>query len=110
MIRLTAALPLTLLLTAAGGTPAEPIRGCMSHPALHGDRLVFESAGDLWMARLPADPAAPIEAARLTSGSGTESWPVFRRLQSLGRYRRTDFYGECDRNQAHRLGCVYGTL
>ena len=79
MIRLTAALPLTLLLTAAGGTPAEPIRGCMSHPALHGDRLVFESAGDLWMARLPADPAAPIEAARLTSGSGTESWPVFSR-------------------------------
>ena len=43
-------------------------------PALHGDRLVFASEGDLWTASLAS--SEPIVAHRLTSSDGTESWPV----------------------------------
>lgn len=50
--------------------------GYLSHPALHGDRLVFASEGDLWIASLPADPASRIAAHRLTSGTGAESHPI----------------------------------
>ena len=76
-------IPLCLALSAiaAPGTaepplPAAPGRGFCMRPAVQGDRVVFVSEGDLWSARLPADPAAPVEAARLTSGTGTESAPV----------------------------------
>ena len=56
--------------------PAMPGRGYAMHPAVAGDRLVFVSDGDLWTASLAGDLSRPIEAARLTSGTGTESAPV----------------------------------
>lgn len=55
---------------------AAPGRGFFMRPAICGDRLVFVSDGDLWSARLPSGPSAPIEATRLTSGTGTETAPV----------------------------------
>jgi tricorn protease len=76
-------MPLSLALAAsalAGAVepplPAAPGRGFFMRPAIQGDRLVFVSEGDLWSARLPADLSGPIEAGRLTSGTGTESAPV----------------------------------
>ncbi len=51
-----------------------PGRGYLSHPAIHGDRLVFVADRDLWTTKISG--AAPYEAARLTSGAGGESWPV----------------------------------
>lgn len=55
---------------------ALPGRGFFMRPAICGDRLVFVSDGDLWSARLPSDLSGPIEATRLTSGTGTETAPV----------------------------------
>jgi tricorn protease len=52
--------------------------GYYSQPALHGDRLVFVSEGDLWAATLPesiGDEA--IVAFRLTASDGSESHPCF---------------------------------
>ncbi len=49
--------------------------GYCREPALHGDRLIFASEGDLWTARLPEDAdalSAPIIAYRLTSSPGRE--------------------------------------
>ncbi len=54
--------------------------GYCSEPALHGDRLVFVSEGDLWSAAIPKPGGAaeaPIVAHRLTSSDGAESRPVF---------------------------------
>ena len=51
-----------------------PGRGYLSHPAIHGDRLVFVADRDLWTTKISG--TAPYEAARLTSGAGGESWPV----------------------------------
>jgi len=56
--------------------PAAPGRGYAMHPAIAGDRLVFVADGDLWTARLNGDLSKPIEAARLTSGTGMETAPV----------------------------------
>jgi len=56
--------------------PAAPGRGYATRPAIAGDRLVFVAEGDLWTARLQGDNSKPIDAARLTSGTGTESAPV----------------------------------
>ncbi|NBX26139.1 MAG: hypothetical protein EBQ99_08870, partial [Planctomycetes bacterium] len=75
MIPLSLALAASVL-AADPPLPATPGRGFFMRPAVQGDRLVFMSEGDLWSARLPADLSAPIEAARLTSGTGTESAPV----------------------------------
>ncbi|MFZ4722618.1 MAG: S41 family peptidase [Phycisphaerales bacterium] len=64
---------------AAGPTvplPAAPGRGYAIHPAVAGDRLVFVADGDLWVASLAGDPSKPIDAARLTSGTGVETAPV----------------------------------
>jgi tricorn protease len=65
--------------------------GYYSQPALHGDRLVFVSEGDLWTARLPdGSEDGPIIAHRLTSGAGTESRPCFSpsgdRIAFAGQY------------------------
>ena len=50
--------------------------GYYRQPALHGDRLVFVSEGDLWTARIPeTDSTSPTIAYRLTSGDGNESLP-----------------------------------
>lgn len=49
--------------------------GYYSHPAIHGDRLIFASEGDLWTAHIPDDPDATILAHRLTSDDGTETRP-----------------------------------
>ncbi|UCD76178.1 MAG: PD40 domain-containing protein, partial [Phycisphaerales bacterium] len=50
--------------------------GYYSQPALHSDRLVFVSEGDLWTARIPeTNTAAPIIAYRLTSSDGSEYLP-----------------------------------
>ncbi len=51
-----------------------PGRGYLSHPAIHGQRLVFVAERDLWTTKVGG--VAPYEAARLTSGAGGESWPV----------------------------------
>ena len=62
------------LLAARAASAAE--EGYASHPALHGDQLVFASEGDLWTATVP--PAAtpgPVVAHRLTASTGEESWP-----------------------------------
>jgi tricorn protease len=63
---------LLCLVRASGGA----VEGYISQPALYGDRVVFASENDLWTATLPADPAQPITAWRLTSSDGTEGWPV----------------------------------
>ena len=69
----------THTVTAAGTSvplPAAPGRGYAMHPAVSGDRLVFVADGDLWTASLAGDLGKPIDAARLTSGTGVESAPV----------------------------------
>ena len=77
-------MPLCLALSASAATsrasepplPASPGRGFFMRPAIRGDRLIFVSEGDLWSARLPADLSGPVEASRLTSGTGMETAPV----------------------------------
>jgi len=105
----------TALATTARTDTGGPV-GCVGHAALWGDRIIFESAGDLWTARLPAaiedganarvggtgasagDAAraartGPIDAARLTSGAGLERWPS---ISPDG--ARVAFVGEYDGN------------
>ncbi len=67
-----------LCLADAGAPPlpAAPGRGYAMHPAVAGDRLVFVADGDLWTASLAGDLSKPIQAARLTSGTGMETAPV----------------------------------
>ncbi len=54
--------------------------GYCSQPAIHGDRIVFVSEGDLWTATLgaPSGAATPerVLAHRLTNGPGVEGHPV----------------------------------
>ncbi len=50
--------------------------GYCSNPALCGDRLVFVSEGDLWVATLPAAGNDAVAAHRLTNGAGLETNPV----------------------------------
>ena len=51
--------------------------GHYAEPALHGDRVIFVSEGDLWSATIPPESAAeaPIIAWRLTTSEGAESRP-----------------------------------
>ncbi len=49
--------------------------GYYAQPALHGNTLVFQSAGDLWIAQLPTADEL-VRAQRLTSAPGAESRPV----------------------------------
>ncbi len=67
--------------------------GYYSQPAIHGNRLIFVSEGDLWLADLPSDLTAPIVANRLTSAVGVESWPT---MSPDGRL--VAFAGEYDGN------------
>ena len=75
MIRTTAVCASAAI--AASALAAEV--GYYSQPALHGDRLIFASEGDLWTATIPAvnesAASAPIVAHRLTSSDGAESRP-----------------------------------
>lgn len=50
--------------------------GYCSQPALHGDRLIFVSEGDLWTATLDPSAGDRVLAYRLTNGAGGESSPV----------------------------------
>jgi tricorn protease len=61
----------------AAGAALAAEEGYYAQPALHGDRLVFASEGDLWTATLGAAPAGPLVAHRLTSADGDEAWPRF---------------------------------
>lgn len=51
--------------------------GWLTQPTLHGEKVVFVSEGDLWVATIPPDSVDEILAHRLTSASGEESRPVF---------------------------------
>ncbi|MCP3906373.1 MAG: hypothetical protein GY715_22360 [Planctomycetes bacterium] len=89
---------LQALLVAAAITAVSPAAelGYYQQPALHGDRLVFASEGDLWIADIPAGDAAgaPIVAYRITSSDGTESHPRISPDGSL-----VAFAGEYDGNR-----------
>ncbi len=63
-------------LVAALASVAAAAEGYLSQPALFNDRLIFVSERDLWTARLPADPNAPVVAYRLTNGAGSEFHPI----------------------------------
>lgn len=75
-----------LLLGSASTSPAASdgralpgVLGFLTQPALHGERLIFVSEGDLWSVRLPLDPSAPLPpllATRLTATPDAESHPV----------------------------------
>lgn len=80
---------------ASSSAATDAPTGCIGHTALWGDRVIFESAGDLWSARLPAEIGAsvPIEASRLTTGVGMERWPSISPDGS-----RVTFVGEYDGN------------
>ena len=73
MIRVSMRLTAGLLCAASTAGAAEV--GYYTQPALHGDRLVFASEGDLWTATVPPADAGPITAWRLTSSDGNESRP-----------------------------------
>ena len=64
------------------------VDGWYEQPALCGDTLVFASEGDLWIATLPDDggESSPVNAHRLTSGSGVESNPVLNADGSMVAY------------------------
>lgn len=68
-------------------------QGYYLQPALHGDRLVFVSEGDLWSARIPAQSDDTILAHRLTTGAGTEGRPT---ISADGKWLA--FSGEYDGN------------
>lgn len=69
-----------ILLPLLSAAAAHATRGMYAEPALHRDRLVFVSEGDLWIAVIPPpDPGGSepvIRAARLTRGDGVEFSPV----------------------------------
>ncbi|MHC4990124.1 MAG: S41 family peptidase, partial [Planctomycetota bacterium] len=64
------------LIACLGRAAAGAEEGYCSMPALHGDRLVFVSEGDLWSATIP-EQDEPIVAFRLTTSDGGESHPRF---------------------------------
>jgi tricorn protease len=83
---------MALLLAAIGAGAADAAElGYYAQPALHGDRLIFASEGDLWTARL--DDGDAIVAHRLTASDGLESRP---RMSPDG--TRIAFAGEYDGN------------
>ncbi|MHC4318385.1 MAG: S41 family peptidase [Planctomycetota bacterium] len=95
MIRAT--LRLTIGLLCGVGTVSAAEVGYYSQPALHGDRLVFVSEGDLWTATLPPGDGEPITAWRLTSSDGSEARPQLspdgRWIAFTGEYEgNTDVY------------------
>lgn len=53
---------------------ATAFQGYYGHPAVHGERIVFQAEGDLWLA-----PLAGGTAERLTTHVEVESQPVFSR-------------------------------
>ncbi|MFO0783205.1 MAG: hypothetical protein U0636_05940 [Phycisphaerales bacterium] len=63
--------------TAPANAPASaaPPRGYYAQPALHGDTLIFQSGGDLWITTVPAD-GQQAHAQRLTSAPGLEARPM----------------------------------
>ena len=60
------------LLAALAATPAEAGTKLLRFPDIHGDRVVFSYAGDLWSAS--ADGG---DATRLTAHPGLELFPKF---------------------------------
>ncbi|MEE8458224.1 MAG: hypothetical protein V3S08_00035, partial [Phycisphaerales bacterium] len=90
MRRSLVALWLSLIMT--GPAVAAPA-GYYSQPTIHGDRVVFESEGDLWATSLGWAAGEPVVAWRLTSGDGNESRP---QLSPDGRW--IVFTGEYDGN------------
>jgi len=60
--------------TAASEQNSNPVvsDGYLSYPDIHGDRIVFVSEGDLWLA-----PVTGNAARRLTRGAGIEQYPKF---------------------------------
>ncbi len=65
-----------LALVGATASTTLAAQGYLAQPSIHGNTLVFASEGDLWVATLPADPAAKVVAYRLTNGPGIESNPI----------------------------------
>lgn len=63
---------LTVLLLTVGSTPAANETRLLRFPAIHGDKIVFTYAGDLYTV-----PAAGGTARRLTSHPGFEMFPRF---------------------------------
>jgi tricorn protease len=87
MFRFRASLMLLLLLVAATAVRAEETR-LLRFPAIHGDRIVFSYAGDLYSV-----PASGGVARRLTSDQGYE---MFARFSPDG--REIAFTGQYDGN------------
>ena len=67
------------IVIAASGHALAAEQGYYSQPALHDNRLVFVSEGDLWTVTLPADLGSGqrLLAHRLTSNIGLEQRPQF---------------------------------
>ena len=63
---------LALVALSATAAPAEAGTKLLRFPDIHGDRVVFCHAGDLWLA-----PAAGGTATRLTAHPGYEIFPRF---------------------------------
>lgn len=89
MPRNIASVLLCLLFFATGTVSAEGTR-MLRYPDIHGDRIVFSYAGDLWLA--PLDNSEP--ARRLTSHPGLELFARFSpdgsRIAFTGQYRGDD--------------------
>ncbi|MHC4220332.1 MAG: hypothetical protein ACYSU7_17950, partial [Planctomycetota bacterium] len=95
MIR--ASIRLTIGLMGTAGAVASAEVGYYSQPALHGERLVFVSEGDLWTATIPPSEGEPVTAWRLTSSDGSEARPQVspdgRSIAFTGEYEgNTDVY------------------
>ena len=71
-MRLTIARALCALLLPLTALPAAAETKLLRFPDLHGDRVAFSYAGDLWTA-----PAAGGTAVRLTAHPGQELFPKF---------------------------------
>lgn len=69
-----AARTICLLLALQMPALASAFEGYYRHPTVHGDRLVFQSEGDLWLGSLAGGTAE-----RLTTHVEIESQPVFSR-------------------------------
>jgi tricorn protease len=67
-------LTLAALLSIAPPAPSANL-GYYAQPTIHGDRIVFQSGGDLWTAAIPADGTRSV-ARRLTGAAALEARPV----------------------------------
>jgi len=74
MRHLASIINLATIVVASRSAGASEV-GYYSQPALHGDRVVFVSEGDLWSAGIPEDEGAKIVAYRLSTAEGRESHP-----------------------------------